>query len=37
MGLGAAGLIIEAIKQEAKQRHIKILTLESTPNAERFY
>ncbi|AMG65751.1 MULTISPECIES: GNAT family N-acetyltransferase [Providencia] len=36
-GLGAARLIMDRIKQEAKSRHIKQLTLESTPNAERFY
>ncbi|MCW2254502.1 GNAT superfamily N-acetyltransferase [Providencia alcalifaciens] len=36
-GFGAAGLIIDVIKYEAKQRGIKQLTLESTLNAERFY
>lgn len=37
MGYGAAGLILDAIKAEAKKRKIKTLTLDSSPNAERFY
>ncbi|MGG4608729.1 GNAT family N-acetyltransferase [Providencia sp. Me31A] len=36
-GCGAAGLILDAIKAEAKKRNIKKLTLDSSPNAERFY
>ncbi len=37
VGKSAAGLIIDAIKAEAKKRGIKQLTLDSTPNAEIFY
>ncbi|WP_353241505.1 GNAT family N-acetyltransferase [Providencia sp.] len=37
MGHGAAGLILDAIKAEAKKRKISTLTLDSSPNAERFY
>ncbi len=36
-GCGAAGLILDAIKAEAKKRNIKKLVLDSSPNAERFY
>lgn len=36
-GCGAAGLILDAIKMEAKKRNIKKLILDSSPNAERFY
>ncbi|WP_168222885.1 GNAT family N-acetyltransferase [Providencia huaxiensis] len=36
-GCGAAGLILDAIKAEAKKRNIKKLVLYSSPNAERFY
>ncbi len=31
-GCGAAGLILDAIKAEAKKRNIKKLTLDSSPN-----
>ena len=37
IGRGAASLIISAIKNEAKERGIKQLVLDSTPNAETFY
>lgn len=36
-GCGAASLILDAIKAEAKKRNIKKLVLDSSPNAERFY
>lgn len=36
-GKGLAGKIIEAIKDEARQRGFTRLTLASTPNAQRFY
>ncbi|WBT56776.1 GNAT family N-acetyltransferase [Kosakonia oryzendophytica] len=36
-GNGLAGLIIDAIKNEARQRGIKQLVLSSTPNARTFY
>lgn len=37
MRRGAAGLILDAIKAEAKKRKINKLTLDSSPNAEGFY
>ena len=36
-GKGLASLIINAIKVEAKKRHLSHLTLSSTPNAVSFY
>lgn len=37
IGRGAASLIIDAIKNEAKERGITQLILDATPNAETFY
>jgi len=36
-GKGMAGMIIDTIKTEARQRGYRRLTLESTPNAVSFY
>lgn len=36
-GKGAAGMIIDAIKSEARERGFEHLTLSSTPNAQSFY
>lgn len=36
-GKGAAGMIIDAIKSEARERGFEQLTLSSTPNAQTFY
>lgn len=37
IGKGFAGLILEMIKDEARKRGFKQLTLSSTPNAQSFY
>lgn len=36
-GLGAASLILDAVKAEARQRGMAVLRLSSTPNAQSFY
>ncbi|WP_353614560.1 GNAT family N-acetyltransferase [Mangrovibacter phragmitis] len=36
-GLGAASLILDTVKAEARQRGMAVLSLSSTPNAQSFY
>ena len=36
-GMGLAGMIIDEIKNEARNKGFEKITLSSTPNARRFY